>query len=667
MIHKISDLADVVIEAGGPTVRRSLNEPAYFSTVIQLSLLTWTHDLQSLARSLVRALELRAKGATKHVALPTYDALKGTLRACREQTSGFMWELFFSAVERKLSGRLESEEPYDARPLPVSILQALLDSLTAVQHLPENTLLKIRTMTGVITIVVWAHHTLGLTVAVETVKEVVQFGDGSVSVYVDCRVPEDDVLEPPEACLLNEAKDVMFRVSESIEDPPLEPVCRHPVFNYGTRTLERSLADADAVRALAHGIISSCIILVRETSAHFRQRVFRIGKDICPSPQEIYTAGRLLFPEYDQTVDSLVVDIQQQCLATSSWQNDEELPVPLVHWIREGGSRALLGNLTRRLAHILLVISMTTSIDNCKGLSIDLYSLGQDRCSPFHLPDAREAFESMALLLQGKESYAIDNTSGLASVISAWGWSLCVSSINCMDPSQIRSRNSIIQGVPMRSGERKRVILDSFKGSGSYQSIHFDRLKPYQILAQFGDQVSLDSWTRSRNTRFFIGVSETAFQVAMAYEVEALNGEKGIFAGRRYGFRSMQETYWNSGHLLACEHPVQLGQVITVPQNTYIFRGFEEPQQNTKYIRNGTDIATGLAVPPVGEGGFTHVALVAGDRSGRWLLLSCMSRWSILTSPGEPKILLRGDDCCFKCAVDVCNENGQGGHIGLVL
>ena len=58
VIHKVSEIAELVLEAGaGPTVRRSLSEPAYFSTILQLSLLTYTHDLSQLARCLAKALE----------------------------------------------------------------------------------------------------------------------------------------------------------------------------------------------------------------------------------------------------------------------------------------------------------------------------------------------------------------------------------------------------------------------------------------------------------------------------------------------------------------------------------------------------------------------------------------------------------------------------------
>lgn len=46
VIHHISSIAELVIEGGaGPTVRRSLKETGYFAMVVQLSLLTFTHEV----------------------------------------------------------------------------------------------------------------------------------------------------------------------------------------------------------------------------------------------------------------------------------------------------------------------------------------------------------------------------------------------------------------------------------------------------------------------------------------------------------------------------------------------------------------------------------------------------------------------------------------------
>lgn len=74
-----------MIEGGaGPSVKRSLTDRTYFATVVQLSLLTYTHELSQLARALAKALEIRAEGATETVSLPRHDAVKGTSRTCRE-------------------------------------------------------------------------------------------------------------------------------------------------------------------------------------------------------------------------------------------------------------------------------------------------------------------------------------------------------------------------------------------------------------------------------------------------------------------------------------------------------------------------------------------------------------------------------------------------------
>ncbi|MCJ1424474.1 hypothetical protein MMC29_002362 [Sticta canariensis] len=136
VIQEISEVSEIVLEAGaGPTVRRSLSEPAYFSTILQLSLLTYTHDLSQFARCLTKALGKRAEGATAPVALPRYDVLKGTLRACREQTSGFLWELQRLPVDKKLADIVSGEGPTITRRIPAAVLLARLDYFAAMQVL----------------------------------------------------------------------------------------------------------------------------------------------------------------------------------------------------------------------------------------------------------------------------------------------------------------------------------------------------------------------------------------------------------------------------------------------------------------------------------------------------------------------------------------------------
>ena len=102
VIHKISDVAELVIEAGGPTVRRGLVEPAYFSTILQLSLLIYTHDLAQLSRCLAKAIEKRAEGATEPVGVPRHDALKGTLKLAVSKLVGSCGSCFFFLWKKNL-------------------------------------------------------------------------------------------------------------------------------------------------------------------------------------------------------------------------------------------------------------------------------------------------------------------------------------------------------------------------------------------------------------------------------------------------------------------------------------------------------------------------------------------------------------------------------------
>ena len=151
--------------------------------ILQLSLSTWVHEVREFAKGLAQALDRRVNDNGKKEVPPRLDGLRGTLRAVREQTIGFMWELIFPPLRN-------CETRKHLRLLPVSILQGALDTLTAAQNLPDARLLRVRSVDGVTTIVLWAHHFLGLTVVVEAARGLERFGDGPESVYIDCGIYE---------------------------------------------------------------------------------------------------------------------------------------------------------------------------------------------------------------------------------------------------------------------------------------------------------------------------------------------------------------------------------------------------------------------------------------------------------------------------------------------
>lgn len=130
------------------------------------------------------------------------------------------------------------------------------------------------------------------------------------------------------------------------------------------------------------------------------------------------------------------------------------------------------------------------------------------------------------------------------AVISAWGWSFCVNFIVESDPSEMSPGFVVLHGVPMRTGERKRLIIDSLIRQQW-------PILCYRAVAQAADKIALSSWTRPKRTRYFISVTDTVFKVIKLCISEAnnsfngFNGKSGLSSTieLRIGFRSMQEAY----------------------------------------------------------------------------------------------------------------------------
>lgn len=676
-IHRVTDIAELMIEAGaGPTVRRSLKEPVYFNTVLQLSLLTYTHELTSLAKGLAQALERRARDASHSEPPPRYDALKGTLRACREQTSGFMWELILAAVDKEISHIVVCETPSDTRAIPVPVLQALLDAFTAVQYLPEARLIQISSNDGAATVIVWAHHVLGLTIVVESSKGSVRFGDGPESVYFDCDPRSKS--GPDRASLFNEANDLLFNVDKSFEDVTLDPVLRHPLRGYGLKRLSRN--NENVIPGIVHAVITSCLAIVyEETSIRAGEsELCGLGRNICPTPEKLLKVALILFPGYEHTVTQIGLQDTMPCLARSDWSNNA-LPPDLARLVHE--KKARLGNLRKDvldLSRLTLILSIVDNIEHCEGLSLDLYSFegeegysamkqpqpGELAAKPrLEMPDARQAFETLAVLLRGKDFPKVDDDIERAAVISAWGWTICTGSVLANDPSELNPGIAVTQGVPMRDGERKRLIVDSRNNDYGIRRSYEGGKAPlgnYAAAGFPGDSLALSTWTKSKKMRYFIAASDDAFEVMKVYACRALTDPEASW-DLRMGFHEMQQYYWDTYHLFACEHTAKLDQVVTLPEDTWAFRGFTEPDFTLD------DAARSPAPYLQCIAGSVHVGLVAGDVSARWILLRTGWAPGGTSDQSVHKEYLRGRDCCFDCAIRTVRSRKNARHVALIL
>jgi len=680
-IHRLSEAAEIVLEAGaGPTVKRSLTEQAYSSMITQLSLLTWTHELSSLARALAKALERRALGSDGSHSFPDQETLKGTLRACREQTSGFMWELIFIAVETRLKDIGYTQGPSRARSIPFYILQALLDALTAVQYFPDERIIRMETWEGVVTIVVWAHTLLGLTVAIHNNGESILFGQGHEQVLIDC---ERRAMMTDKSCiaLLDAAQDVHFSLtSDPAQEPMLEPACRHPALGYGDRILSFDVEDHTAIREIGHRVVASCLMAVEE--AVEQDQAGKIGPHDClliPSKRRILDSGSLLFQNLDYSPPYFDQFLREPCLLRSEWKTSNLSEVMRdalrpQHQDQDSPVRKTF----RRLCHVLLTFANALDITACAGLPLDTYAGLPYPSEQMSLFTTSESFDNLARLLLGSQ-YDEEKVKN-AALLSSWGWSIFLSSLNSQDPSQLLPEICIRHGVPCRFGERKEWILDKY----SMKLLQYGQPRGVEgsshcaIVAQPGDTVTLQSLCRARRSKYFIDASGPAFEVVIQMECDADQGQEyDRYVSLRLGFRGLQELWWGTLQLPECSHPAKIGDEAVVPDDTDCFSGL-----SVNLEIPGAEVDNRLAF----EDGWVHAGLVAGNSSARWILLQAFQDWFLIsrhlkrpprkwgTLKRSPRkcgtdgtVVLRGGDCCLRCALEMARNMRNGGTIGLIL
>lgn len=575
-IRKLSGIAELVLEVGaGPTVRNAVGDAAMFSMVVQLSLLLWAHHTKSLATGLTKAFELRKSGGSRNV--PLFEDIMGTLRCISQQTSGFMWELVFAAVDAKLKEDLRLRTLDLTRAVPHVVLRTLLDALPAVQRFPESHTLSIRTTEGVTTLVVWAHHVLGLTVEARSDGHVIKFGEGPPAVQID-RGPFN-IRSAIEVVLLNETEELIFQaMADALEDPDLEPAAHHTLEGYGTMAVETVFEAQISIQGLAIRIIQSCLLIVQEGSEMQLQSKLDIrGDAFIASKQRIITIGRILFPVYDISLETVEALPDQVCLARADWSTDHVRNIVLALYITLDPYHMVLKYLRplfKRICHIILALSSVRNVHDCREVPLSTRSLPKENYQVVGLLSVEQAFDTLAHLFMGYSKYSEDNdlrgNIKRAVVVSHRGWSLCISSIGAPDPGMLHSEVAIVRGVPTREGNRKEWIQDHTSGI-TWDSVTDGVADAYRVVASEGDRVSLESFWPISESKYSIGTTSQSFLVFKT--LTCYDRKRETSAYLRVGLRYMQSLYWKFSHVQPCEHVSQVRDIIVVPHRTWVFQG----------------------------------------------------------------------------------------------
>ncbi|KAI9767177.1 MAG: hypothetical protein M1835_007074 [Candelina submexicana] len=506
-IHPISKYLDIVLEAGaGPTVRRSLTDRARFSTIVQLSLLAYTHTIDSLANGLSRALEKRLEGGNTELARPTVDyvGLAGTLEACADQTSAYRWHLLLDAVEDTLPWRRDSGD-YPERDLDFVVLQGLLDLLTCVQYLPEDRIITLKCRAGIATIVVWAHHVLGLIVEV-TGGELgnANFGAGQANISIEL----SDL--PASIILLNAVDDYMFHLEvAAAEDPRLTGITYSPLLGFGVRFLDAR--SGFPTRLDIHEVARYVQIKALDENNGYNKR--RIQEAV----RIVFCNVELIECSADDITE--LVKSGKLCLEQRMWT------------LRFGEKRLV----PRSVAHTSKIYPG---------------SLG-------------EVFEQWCRTLvdsQAQRAY------GEVSAASAGGWTVLLGSIGAIDPSDWSAYNiSIVKGVPSRHGERKHWIVDGVTGV-NWGDEDLNVVEPPGTLSTLRCTEHLIGPKQfvavDKDTFQVVQILQDEPQKVHQHGAARQNSI-------RLGFREMLEACQTADHLEPCEHPRSDEQTTVLPPDTF--------------------------------------------------------------------------------------------------
>ena len=611
----LSRYLDIILESGsGPTVQEALKNPALFSMVIQLSGLAFAHGIESLANAMVEAIEGIVNESHGNMSIvPDYVSLLGTIQACQQQTAAFRWAWLYEAAEDKMSKILASpdgdsskrlpsgkfvihEKPEQARGLPVPVVQGLLMWLQSLQSLPEHRLLHVRCDTGLSTVVVWCHHILGLSVMIQVGEMDVRFGNAPYNLVVELSSGQKagvslmDPLEPQEP---------LFTLQGIKCDTAISYERRAEAYGYGTKLCQFHGMSEKEQGVLARLVISQSV----EKYQNARQDQILSGYHY-PSETRLLAAGRFLFAL------------------------DESITFP----------RPTSSN-SHPLADILEDIVITFAripeddLARCKEMPLTLIMLSSSWTrtqlrSSFRFRADRNLLDSFKILSKLLVGHHVDDDYVKPAVLlSAWGWSFFLDSMDAIDPLDVSVDTlRVVRGVPSRRGFHRTRIIDG------------PRKACPSVTAR---KCLVAGVSTAEKGAILVGHHSDAFQVTQQFTChnELL----------RYGFREMAEWSICSERLRPCDPHSCKSKQPTETKLEAIDKILGRPSEYgaRQPLTSSSEEEPNFPPGRVFEG-FVHRHVfidVSGNPAARWLQLGAVCYLA------DTIVVLAGPDTCLTCTI----------------
>lgn len=519
IFHRIK----IALAAGaGPTVGQALKDPVLLSMVIQLSLLGFSHEPQSLANAIVSAVQEMADQDGQFAQdVPDYRSLIGTLQACREQTADYSWADLFGKIEKKIrSAELtfskQSDRPeiksqlqelphLDTRLVPFTVLRALVGSLVDLQGFPGTGALDVETQSGISTIMVWCHHVLGLSILVRLhgsfVK--VRFGDDTQpNIVVNSGASKSATLLNP----LRNNERIFSLVLEDDAVHEISPEERWGAFGFSDKILRGRCANEAEYQLSTSWLIGYVLPIVGQldsnegTTSALSPKQVHLRAHTHLTADGVRTAAEFLFA---------IPSLDELQLATCKPD-----PPKKGSGLQKADWKALVVTLLT-FARVL-----PSDPENCRKIPLSLRAyngMSRKHCRNGELEDGSRiarslpiSFEVLCDLLLGStfsKEYIVS-----AVLITAWGWSIFFDVIDAIGPEDVDVRYMrVVLGVPISRDVRRPHIIDGSKAVQICDASRPGRLEGLDVNTSLGV-------SRSGRGKTALGLEADAFRVVQLFE-----------------------------------------------------------------------------------------------------------------------------------------------------
>ncbi|PSN67757.1 hypothetical protein BS50DRAFT_633447 [Corynespora cassiicola Philippines] len=524
-LSTIVDSLPIVIQSGpGITVGRALSDPDYLPFVIQVSLLCAVHELETLCDGMEEALRLRAIGSENY-STPKSDAMLGTFRAISDQTSQFIWMSLLQDVGAAL-GFPHFLGPSKLLGLTVPLLQACLDMLAAVQRLYKDSIMKIDGQEGSFTVIVWAHHILGLTVHVMNTRNgTVKFGNGVPSVLIE--FPETGNSKQDSIAYLLDAQDnIQLKIGPIYDENVVELIAepRFPLLGYAITALSSSglILEYDDIKTLCH--FSAALAYVLADNSYLDDR-FSYGRLHLPRRDMEQVAKLVLGDCYDKPqVTSLyrVLCVRFNKLCATDGFHLKSKSGELLDDILGKMSvedKALIFDDVVDLARLIVALSAAGDFGKWQKITMASLGCGKGYQSGLYvkmghriLLEPSGFFKVIAVYLRGRNGVpALFERS--STMISAYGWTVFKDAIHDFAPYEINPWRLWIQpGTLYSDGRIAHSVLDGVDNS------EFE-LPCAQVKHVEGEMLQPQSAIEVSSDRFLVAHRNDTFLVSRRYRL----------------------------------------------------------------------------------------------------------------------------------------------------